>query len=127
MKFGYGFLPVIWSVYTFLVFLLCYFLAVHFHHVYPLVPAISDTGAYPPEANIFSELFSFSAYLGVVNICVRYLQLRLVIEEDLLLYRLNRVAVIFGLLSSLGATIIANFESRLVSCSIFSHRQLYSL
>ena len=115
MVLGYGFLPVVWSLYTFLVFLLCYLLAVHFNHVYPFVPAISDTGAYPPEGNIFAELFSISAYLGILNICVRYLQLRLSIGEDLLLTRLNKVTVIFGVLSAVGATIIANFESKTVS------------
>ena len=115
MKFGYGFLPVVWSLYTFLVFLLCYLLAVHFHHVYPFVPAISDTGVHPPEGNLFSLLFTLSAFFGVISISVRYLQLRLVIEEDLLLSRLNKIALFFGLLSLFGATVIASFQSVMVS------------
>lgn len=114
LKFGYGFLPLIWSIYTFLVFLLCYLLAVHYQHVYPFVPAISDTGAYPPEGNIFGELFSFSAYVAIVNVFVRYLQLQLAVGEDVLLARVNKVSVIFGVLSSVGATIIANFQSKML-------------
>lgn len=118
---GLGYLPVFWGFFTCFTFLLCYSIAVANNHIYPFVPAISDTGAQIPESNVFSELFNFSAALVVVNVVVRYLQLRLIStgldSSDLLLGRLNKLGVVFGVISAIGATIIANFPSQEVSCT----------
>lgn len=121
-SFGLGYLPVFWGFFTCFTFLLCYSIAVANNHIYPFVPAISDTGAQVPESNIFSELFNFSAALVVINVLVRFLQLRLITtgldSSDLLLGRLNKLGVAFGVISALGATIIANFPSQEVSFTV---------
>ena len=71
---GYGYLPVGWAIFTSLTFLMCYGIAVSQHHIYPFVPAISDTGARVPESNIFSEFFNFSMVLMALSLFVRTLK-----------------------------------------------------
>lgn len=117
---GYGYLPVGWAIFTSLTFLMCYGIAVSQHHIYPFVPAISDTGARVPESNIFSEFFNFSMVLMALSLFVRYLQFEMLTKgldsSDLLLRRLNKVGLGCGLVSVFGGTIIANFPSNEV-CS----------
>lgn len=117
---GYGYLPVGWAIFTSLTFLMCYGIAVSQHHIYPFVPAISDTGARVPESNIFSEFFNFSMVLMALSLFVRYLQYEMLTKgldsPDLLLRRLNKVGLGCGLVSVFGGTIIANFPSNEV-CS----------
>lgn len=112
---GYGYLPVCWAFFTCLTFVLCYSVAVSNGHIYPFVPAISDTGAQIPEANLFSEFFNFSNALVLVNVVIRYLQFKTITRgmdsSDLLLGRLNKLAVVFGIGTAFGGTIIANFPS----------------
>ena len=116
---GFGYLPVFWALFTSFTFLLCYTIAVSLNHIYPFVPAISDTGARIPEANLFSEFFNFSALLLAVSVFVRYLQFQMLTKgfesSDLRLSRLNKFGLGFGLVSAFGGTIIANFPSNEVS------------
>ena len=118
---GYGYLPVCWALFTSFTFLLCYGIAVSLDHIYPFVPAISDTGARNPEANIFSEFFNFSLVLMVLSLFVRYLQFQMLTKDldsaDRHLDRLNKLALGFGLMSAFGGSIIANFPSNEV-CSV---------
>ena len=117
---GYGYLPVGWAIFTSLTFLMCYGIAVSQHHIYPFVPAISNTGARVPESNIFSEFFNFSMVLMALSLFVRYLQFEMLTKgldsPDILLRRLNKVGLGCGLVSVFGGTIIANFPSNEV-CS----------
>lgn len=112
---GYGYLPVCWAFFTSFTFLLCYGIAVSLDHIYPFVPAISDTGARIPEANIFSEFFNFSMVLMALSLFVRYLQFKMLTKgldsADLQLDRLNKLGLGFGLASAFGGSIIANFPS----------------
>lgn len=118
---GYGYLPVCWALFTSFTFLLCYGIAVSQDHIYPFVPAISDTGARIPEANVFSEFFNFSMVLMVLSLFVRYLQFQMLTKgldsADHLLDRLNKLGLGFGLISAFGGSIIANFPSNEV-CSV---------
>lgn len=120
---GYGYLPVCWALFTSFTVLLCYGIAVSLDHIYPFVPAISDTGARIPEANIFSEFFNFSLVLMVLSLFVRYLQFQMLTKgldsEDRRLDRLNKLGLGFGLVSAFGGSIIANFPSNEV-CSVSS-------
>ncbi|EDO49661.1 predicted protein, partial [Nematostella vectensis] len=113
---GCGYLPLFWCLFTCFTFVLCYAIAVNTGHIYPFVPAISDTGAQVPEANVFSQLFNFSCLLLVANMFVRYLQFDLVTKGydsiELGFARLNRIAFGFGVVSAFGGTIIANFPSQ---------------
>lgn len=119
---GYGYLPVCWAFFTSFTFLLCYGIAVSQDHIYPFVPAISDTGARIPEANIFSEFFNFSMVLMGLSLFVRYLQFQMLTKgldsPDQLLGRLNKVGLGCGLVSAFGGTIIANFPSNEVRHSV---------
>lgn len=115
LSLGYGYLPICWALFTSFTFLLCYGIAVSQDHIYPFVPAISDTGARIPEANIFSELFNFSVVLMALSLIVRYLQFEMLTKgldsPDFLLSRLNKIGLGCGLVSAFGGTIIANFPS----------------
>lgn len=121
LSLGYGYLPVFWALFTSFTFLLCYTIAVSQNHIYPFVPAISDTGARIPEANIFSEFFNFSVVLLALSVFVRYLQFQMLTKgldsSDLRLSRLNKLGLGFGLVSAFGGSIIANFPSNEV-CSV---------
>lgn len=122
---GFGYLPVFWALFTSFTFLLCYTIAVSLNHIYPFVPAISDTGARIPEANLFSEFFNFSALLLAVSVFVRYLQFQMLTKgfesSDLRLSRLNKFGLGFGLVSAFGGTIIANFPSNEEDSMIYVH------
>ena len=142
---GYGYLPVCWALFTSFTFLLCYGIAVSLDHIYPFVPAISDTGARIPEANIFSEFFNFSLVLMVLSLFVRYLQFQMLTQgldsADRHLDRFNKIGLGFGLVSAFGGSIIANFPSNevrsvslrsrvnlsLFSLYIYTKHALYSL
>ncbi|XP_032223251.2 DNA damage-regulated autophagy modulator protein 1 [Nematostella vectensis] len=122
---GCGYLPLFWCLFTCFTFVLCYAIAVNTGHIYPFVPAISDTGAQVPEANVFSQLFNFSCLLLVANMFVRYLQFDLVTKGydsiELGFARLNRIAFGFGVVSAFGGTIIANFPSQEESKMVYFH------
>lgn len=135
LSLGYGYLPVFWAFFTSFTFLLCYGIAVSKNHIYPYVPAISDTGAQIPEANIFSELFNFSVVLMALSLVLRYLQFQMLTKgldsPDFLLNRLNKVGLACGLVSAFGGTIIANFPSnevcQNVNFLIFKYYYCYNL
>lgn len=122
---GYGYLPVCWALFTSFTFLLCYGIAVSLDHIYPFVPAISDTGARIPEANIFSEFFNFSLVLMVLSLFVRYLQFQMLTKgldsADRHLDRFNKLGLGFGLVSAFGGSIIANFPSNEEGSMIYVH------
>eukprot|EP00795_Rhopilema_esculentum_P000407 gene407-10074_t len=113
---GLGILPVIWSIFTLSAPILGYSVAVSSHHLYPFLPAISDTGSREPEANIFSMLMNLSVFSGIFNIYVRFYQCDLQIQycRDIreTLVRLNRTGVVFAVISIVGAIVVSNFHSR---------------
>lgn len=122
---GFGYLPVLWGLFTSFTFILCYGIAVSKNHIYPFIPAISDTGAQIPEANIFSEFFNFSIVLMTLSLIVRYLQFEMLSRgfdsTEFLLNRLNKVALGCGLVSAFGGTLIANFPSKEEDNMIYVH------
>ncbi|XP_039290347.1 DNA damage-regulated autophagy modulator protein 2 [Nilaparvata lugens] len=69
-------LPVIIFLWMPLSFLTTYLIAVEQDHVYPLFPAISDTGALPPESCVFSLLVNILALLLTFAVWLRGKQLR---------------------------------------------------
>jgi len=122
---GLGYLPVLWAVITSFNFIVCYSMAVSFGHIYPFVPAISDTGAQPPESSIFSEFMNLSAFVAVANLSLRYLQLISVTkgagESTASVLRLNNLSMIFGFSTAFGATLIGNFPSIQSDTTVIIH------
>lgn len=130
---GLGCLPIIWSISLSSGPITGYVLAVYNGHVYPFIPAISDTGSKSPEASIFSMLMNVSISICVINLYVRYHQCDLQVKQcggDIkdTLIRLNSTAVSFAAVSIVGAVIVANFQSSQVNISpsenVISHQLL---
>ncbi|XP_033481533.1 DNA damage-regulated autophagy modulator protein 2b [Epinephelus lanceolatus] len=108
---GLCFLPAALVIWTTASFVFAYITAVVLRHVDPLVPYISDTGAMAPERCIFGIMLDVSAFLGMATVYVRYKQVEALIDEgELKLNRLNRFGLVFGLISSFGMCVVANFQ-----------------
>ncbi|XP_033830165.1 DNA damage-regulated autophagy modulator protein 2b [Periophthalmus magnuspinnatus] len=104
-------LPAALVVWTSAAFVFAYTTAVVLRHVDPLLPYISDTGTMAPERCVFGIMLDVSAFLGVFTVYVRYKQVEaLSLDSHSRLLSLNRVGLFFGLLSSLGMCVVANFQ-----------------
>lgn len=79
----------------------------------PWFPAISDTATNSPESNVFSQLVNISTFIGFVLLYVRYLQIRHDVANLVgcrRIFVLNNYSLFLGLISILGASIVANFQ-----------------
>ncbi|EDO49700.1 predicted protein, partial [Nematostella vectensis] len=111
-------LPLLWSLFAGVMLAVCYTIATSKGHVYPYVPAISDTGLFYPESSIFSESFNFIAYSVLVLMMIRYFQVRQILAsgtvqdgKEGILTKLNKASLVVGTLSAFGATLVGNFKS----------------
>lgn len=127
---GLGWLPVLWSTFAGIALAVCYSIATSNKHIYPFVPAISDTGLKIPENAIFAESFNFIAYSVLVLMVIRYFQVREIlmtgaVEEapkETILKNLNQGSVVLGSFAAFGATLVGNFKSERVSLCCKSNR-----
>ena len=107
-----------------------YCVALSYGHIYPFLPAISETGVLFPEKYVFRELANLSAFLFISNAFVRFMQYKLVAEQypedNVKLHRLNKLAFAVAILAGLGMTLVANFEIEKV-CSKLKFAVLYSV
>ncbi|KAJ0050357.1 hypothetical protein NL108_017854 [Boleophthalmus pectinirostris] len=104
-------LPAALVVWTSAAFVFAYITAVVLRHVDPLLPYISDTGTMAPERCVFGIMLDVSAFLGVFTVYVRYKQVgALSSDSDSRLVALNRLGLFFGVVSSLGMCVVANFQ-----------------
>ncbi|XP_015111768.1 DNA damage-regulated autophagy modulator protein 2 [Diachasma alloeum] len=95
------------------VFIISYIIAVSLGHVVAGFPYISDTGTVPPESCIFGQLLNMTAVLLALVVYIRHAQLKeLLVSSQMPHYwqRLNRVAFAVGLISTLGISVVANFQ-----------------
>ena len=110
---GLGFVPVALALFSLATFVVTYIIS-RFRNDTSWFPAISDTADHSPESNVFGFLFNMCAAVALLTTFIRYLQLRHDADwnerDRQLLIRLNKVAMLFGILSSLGACIVANFQ-----------------
>ena len=110
---GLGFVPVALALFSLATFAVTYIIS-RFRNDTSWFPAISDTADHSPESNVFGFLFNMCAAVALLTTFIRYLQLRHDADwnerDRQLLIRLNKVAMLFGILSSLGACIVANFQ-----------------
>ena len=110
---GLGILPLLLAVFSSATFVITYVIS-KVRNDTSWFPTISDTADHTPESNVFGLLFNFCAVLGLITACVRYLQLRHDADwnerDRNAIIRLNKVALLFGIVSSLGASTVANFQ-----------------
>ncbi|KYQ56178.1 DNA damage-regulated autophagy modulator protein 2 [Trachymyrmex zeteki] len=97
------------------VFISTYVIAVLLGHVEAGFPYISDTATYAPESSIFSQIVNLITILMGFAIYIRYSQVKECISSDdsptdSLLAKWNYWALIFGLMSTAGLSIVANFQ-----------------
>lgn len=115
------FLPIITAVFITASFLISYIIAVANGHVEPDFPYISfihyfssHTAIEAPERSIFAQLVNIGAFMLVVNVGVRLLQMKAVLlhlKADRRDHRINKASAIIGVLSAFGLTLVANFQT----------------
>lgn len=95
------------------VFILTYVTAVLLGHVEAGFPYISDAATYAPESCIFSQIVNLIVILMFFMIYVRYFQVKEctnTFSSPTSLPKWNHWALIFGLTSTAGLSIVANFQ-----------------
>ncbi|CAG2103742.1 unnamed protein product, partial [Medioppia subpectinata] len=96
-------------------FIITYIIAITLGHVEVELPYISDTGTHVPESSIFAQLLNFCAFLVGLTIYIRYKQIEQYYRDNLSvestkIFCRNRIALICGLTSSIGLSMVANFR-----------------
>ncbi|XP_005388995.1 PREDICTED: DNA damage-regulated autophagy modulator protein 2 [Chinchilla lanigera] len=107
---GLSFLPIALVIWTAAAFTFSYIIAVTLHHVDPALPYISDTGTVAPEKCVFGAMLNIAALLCLATIYVRYKQVHALNPEENLIIKLNKAGLVLGILSCLGASLVANFQ-----------------
>lgn len=108
---GLEHLPVFLVLVSVATFFVTYIIAISKNDVSPYFPYISDTGTKPPESCIFGQFLNVAAALALWTMYVRFkLVQALAGEEDSKLRRLNKVSFVLGVFSSLGLSLVANFQ-----------------
>ena len=111
---GLGWLCILLVICSTVTVISSYCVALSHGHIYPFLPAISETGVLYPEKYVFRELANLTAFLFISNAFVRFMQYKLVAEqcreEHVKLRRLNKLAFVVAILAGVGMTFVANFE-----------------
>jgi hypothetical protein len=108
-------LPVCFSGILLMTVSISFVIAVAQSDITPWFPAISDTATKSPESNVFSQFVNIATFIGFALVYVRYLQVKRDVSYLMgsrAILKLNRHTLLFGLLSILGASIVANFPVR---------------
>ncbi|KAK2189395.1 hypothetical protein NP493_107g00017 [Ridgeia piscesae] len=90
-------------------FLLTYAIAVWLQHVEADFPYISDTGTQPPESCIFGQLLNIAAVIAGITVYIRYRQIEYH-AHGVHMKRSNKATLVMGLMSSLGISMVGNFQ-----------------
>ncbi|XP_059182251.1 DNA damage-regulated autophagy modulator protein 1 [Centropristis striata] len=113
---GLCFLPVFLVIWSSSTFIISYIIALFRHDVDVIFPYISDTGDKPPESCIFGLMTFVSACAGIATIYARYKFVeKLNADSRMVNARLNKAALVFGLLSCLGMCVVATFQETVVT------------
>uniref|UniRef100_A0A0K0EGD6 DNA damage-regulated autophagy modulator protein 2 n=1 Tax=Strongyloides stercoralis TaxID=6248 RepID=A0A0K0EGD6_STRER len=106
-------LPVLHVFFACSAFFSGYIIIVSKNLVDPLLPYISDGGAYPPESGVFGQLLNIAAlFLGII-VYIRYQQLEIFYNynnTEELWKKFNIALLILGWISSFGMSLVANFQ-----------------
>ncbi|XP_078053796.1 DNA damage-regulated autophagy modulator protein 2-like isoform X1 [Augochlora pura] len=95
------------------VFIATYVISVLLGHVEAGFPYISDTATYAPESCIFAQFVNMLAMLMSFVVYIRYSQVKectTVFSLQSSLPKWNHWALIFGLMSTFGLSVVANFQ-----------------
>ena len=112
---GLGLLPLAWSLLLVLATISSYIIAICKHNVEPVLPSVSKTAAFEPEGSIFNQFLDTIAFVGLITVFVRFLQVEMattiVKESDIgFMYRLRVASLTFGIGSMTGVSIAGNFR-----------------
>ena len=129
---GLGFLPLSLSFLLVSAMILSYIIAILEHDVEPVLPSVSKTAAFQPQGSIFNQFLDTIAFLGLVTIFLRFLQVEMattgVRQSHItgLISRLRIASLTFGIGCMVGVTIAGNFrfpsgEVRLINIIFFQH------
>merc|ERR1712142_1355442 len=116
------YIPLVTAILFPVTFITTYGIAVSLGHADSFRPYISDTGTIPPESCIFGQFLNIEAFLLSLTSYIRYKQVAdfyVAHEKQVLLKRLNTVALVMGLLGSLGVSIVGNFQETSVVVAHF--------
>ncbi|XP_022605062.1 DNA damage-regulated autophagy modulator protein 1 [Seriola dumerili] len=112
---GLCFLPVFLVIWSSSTFIISYVISIFRKDVDVIFPYISDTGANPPESCIFGLMTFISACAGVVTMYARYKFVeKLSVETRVVSPRLNKTALVLGILSCFSMCIVATFQETTV-------------
>ncbi|XP_031333313.1 DNA damage-regulated autophagy modulator protein 2-like isoform X2 [Photinus pyralis] len=102
--------PILTGLWFLIGFIITFSLAILQNHVY--IPFISDTGTTPPESCLFGQVLNIGALLFTVTAYIRYRQVRFIqaMAEVNLNKFWNNLGLVIGILSSIGLTIVGNFQ-----------------
>ncbi|XP_076279121.1 DNA damage-regulated autophagy modulator protein 1-like [Lasioglossum baleicum] len=107
------YLPIIIFIALPSVFILTYVIAVLLGHVEAGFPYISDSATEAPESCIFAQFINMLAMLMSFVIYIRYSQVKectTIFSLQSSLPKWNHWALIFGLISAFGLSLVANFQ-----------------
>lgn len=106
-------MPTLVCLITPLTFICTFVISVQNNHVFPLIPYISDTGAFFPESCVFSQFLNIAALLLSICVYMRGKQVDIFANFKFKIgpnLRLNTVATYIGYVSCLGLSMVANFQ-----------------
>ncbi|VDM98629.1 unnamed protein product [Thelazia callipaeda] len=110
-----GHLPVVFVIIFTLMLSISYTLAVWQGDIDPIFPYISSSGDNRPESCFFSMMLNLCSFIIMLVIHLRYsLVVELNRDSDNCLKLLNTSSCVFGILSSFGMFIVANFQESAV-------------
>ena len=106
-------LPVVIPIFTGLLILSTYSIAVNKGHVKALLPTVSETGRYWPENRIFAVGMNISAGMVFTTIVIKYLHFRQMFNKWYSGQRIvlcNLVTLTIGCVAVLGQIVLANYR-----------------
>ena len=115
IKQGLGFFPICLSLLLVSAIIISYIISQIEHDVEPFLPSVSKTAAFQPEGSIFAQFLDTIAFVGLINVFLRFLQVEMLTsslkdERAVLIYRLRVASLTFGIATMVGVTIAGNFR-----------------
>ncbi|KAK3103046.1 hypothetical protein FSP39_016024 [Pinctada imbricata] len=109
-------LPIITAAWIIASFFISYAVALNSGTVEPFFPYISYTAIDAPERCIFGQLINIGALLLGMNVWIRYLYLKEIFQlkkvpSSIRWQRINIAGITLGILSALGISMVANFQT----------------
>ena len=109
---GAKWLPVSVVIFTWLLIVTTYSIAVSNGHVKAFLPTVSETGRFWPENRIFAVGMNLSAGLAFATIVIKYLHYRKMFKwcsgKNIMLF--NLVTLVVGCFAVIGQILLANYR-----------------